>query len=101
MVPKGCAVHLMYVAANRDPARFANPNQFDPQRPDNEHFGWGSGIHTCMGGPLARLEVNIVLENFLRRVENARLVVDPPPYRQSQIFRGPAQLWIDFDKILD
>jgi cytochrome P450 len=54
-----------------------------------------------MGGPLARLEVNIVLENFLRRVENPRLVFDPPPYRQSQIFRGPAHLWIEFDDILD
>jgi cytochrome P450 len=101
VIPSGSAVHLMYSAANRDPARFANPNQFDPQRPDNEHFGWGSGIHTCMGGPLARLEVNIVLENFLRRVENPRLVFDPPPYRQSQIFRGPAHLWIEFDDILD
>ncbi len=101
VIPSGCAVHLMYSAANRDPARFVNPNQFDPERPGNEHFGWGSGIHTCMGGPLARLEVNIMLETFLRRVENPRLVVDPPPYRQSQIFRGPAHVWIDFDDILD
>jgi fatty acid omega-hydroxylase len=101
VIPTGCAVHLIYSAANRDPARFSNPNRFDPERPDNEHFGWGSGIHTCMGGPLARLEVNIVLENFLRRVENPRLVVDPPPYRQSQVFRGPAHLLIDFDNILD
>ena len=101
IIPRGCAVHLLYSAANRDPARFANPDDFDLHRPDNEHFGWGSGIHTCMGGPLARLEVNIVLENFLRRVENPRLVVDPPPYRQSQIFRGPANLWVNFDNISD
>jgi len=101
VIPNGSAVHLIYSAANRDPARFTNPNRFDPERPDNEHFGWGSGIHTCMGGPLARLEVNIVLETFLRRVENPRLVVDPPPYRQSQIFRGPAHLWIDFDNVRD
>ena len=68
IIPKGAAVHLMYGAANRDPARFPNPNHFDPERRDNEHFGWGSGIHTCMGGPLARLEVNLALETFLRRV---------------------------------
>ena len=92
VIPKGSPVHLMYGAANRDPSRFPNPNQFDPERPDNEHFGWGSGIHTCFGGPLARLEVNIALETFLRRVENPRLVVDPPPYRQSQVFRGPRHL---------
>jgi hypothetical protein len=97
VIPKGSAVHLMYGAANRDPDRFANPTHFDPERKDNEHFGWGSGIHTCLGGPLARLEVNLAVENFLRRVENPRLVVDPPPYRQSQVFRGPRHLLVDFD----
>jgi cytochrome P450 len=101
VIPKGAAVHLMYSAANRDPARFANPDRFDPQRTGNEHFGWGSGIHTCMGGPLARLEVNLALETFLRRVDNPRLVVDPPPYRRNQIFRGPRHVWVDFDQISD
>jgi len=101
VIPKGSAVHLMYAAANRDPERFPNPNQFDPERRDNQHFGWGSGIHTCFGGPLARLEVNIAFETFLRRVENPRLVADPPPYRQSNVFRGPRHLLIDFDGIKD
>ena len=101
VIPKGSAVFLMYGAANRDPSRFPNPNKFDPERRDNEHFGWGSGIHTCFGGPLARLEVNLAFETFLRRVENSRLVVDPPPYRQSNVFRGPRHLFIDFDRIRD
>jgi cytochrome P450 len=101
VIPKGSAVFLMYGAANRDPSRFPNPNKFDPERRDNEHFGWGSGIHTCFGGPLARLEVNIALETLLHRVENPRLVVDPPPYRQSNVFRGPQHLLIDFDRITD
>jgi cytochrome P450 len=101
VIPKGSAVFLLYGAANRDPNRFPNPNQFDPERPDNEHFGWGSGIHTCFGGPLARLEVNVAFETFLRRVKNPRLVVDPPPYRQSNVFRGPRHLLIDFDGIQD
>ncbi|WP_222269577.1 cytochrome P450 [Modestobacter marinus] len=101
VIPKGSAVFLMYGAANRDPRRFADPSRFDPQRPDNEHFGWGSGIHTCFGGPLARLEVNLALEVFLRRVENPRLVVDPPPYRRSQVFRGPQHLLVDYDRIRD
>jgi fatty acid omega-hydroxylase len=52
-----------------------------------------------MGGPLARLEVNLALEIFIRRVQNPRLVVDPPPYRQNQIFRGPRHLLVDFDRI--
>jgi cytochrome P450 len=101
VVPKGSTVHLMYGAANRDPAKFPNPNTFDPARRDNEHFGWGSGIHTCFGGPLARLEVNIAFETFLRRVENPRLVVDPPPYRQSSVFRGPEHMLIDCNRIKD
>jgi cytochrome P450 len=101
VIPKGSAVHLIYAAANRDPSRFTNPNKFDPERRDNEHFGWGSGIHTCFGGPLARLEVNLAFETFLRRVENPRLVVDPPPYRQSNVFRGPRHLLIDIDGIRD
>jgi fatty acid omega-hydroxylase len=99
VIPKGSQVRLMYGAANRDPRRFPNPNKFDPERRDNEHVGWGSGIHVCFGGPLARLEVNLAVETFVRRVENPRLVEDPPEYRRSNVFRGPRHLWIDFDRI--
>ena len=92
----------MYGAANRDPGMFPEPEQIrHPSAADNQHFGWGSGIHTCIGGPLARLEVNLALETFLRRVENPRLVVDPPPYRRSQVFRGPRHLEVEFDRIRD
>jgi cytochrome P450 len=101
LIPAGSQVHLLYGAANRDPKRFSNPGKFDLERRDNEHFGWGSGIHTCFGGPLARLEVNLALETFIRRVKNPRLVVDPPPYRQSNVFRGPRHLFVDFDRITD
>jgi cytochrome P450 len=95
----GAAVHLMYGAANRDPRRFPDPDRFDLHRENREHLGWGSGIHVCFGGPLARLEVNAALEVFLRRVRNPRLVADPPPYRRNQVFRGPLHLSIDFDEI--
>jgi fatty acid omega-hydroxylase len=101
VIPKGSPVQLIYGAANRDPARFPNPNKFDIERKDNETLAWGSGIHTCFGGPLARLEVNLALEAFVRRVENPRLVVDPPPYRQSNVFRGPRHVLVDFDRIRD
>src|ERR1700744_2801793 len=87
VIPAGSPVHLMYGAANRDPKKFPDPNKFDPQRRNNEHFGWGNGIHTCFGGPLARLEVHHAFESFIRRVENPRLVADPPPYRRSNVFR--------------
>jgi len=98
-IPKGAPIYLMYGAANRDPRRFRDPDTFDPQRPDNEHVGWGRGIHICFGGPLARLEVNTAFEAFLRRVDNPRLVEDPPPYRISQVFRGPRHLLVDYDQI--
>ena len=98
-IPAGSAVFLVYAAANRDPRRFTNPDRFDPTREHNEHFGFGSGIHTCFGGPLARLEVNLALEVFLSRVRSPKLVVDPPPYRHNQVFRGPRHLWVDFAAI--
>jgi fatty acid omega-hydroxylase len=98
-IPRGSPIYLIYAAANRDPRRFPDPDTFNPQRADNEHVGFGSGIHICFGGPLARLEVNTAFEAFLRRVENPRLVEDPPPYRISQVFRGPRQLYIDYDRI--
>jgi len=101
VIPKGSQVHLVYGAANRDPKRFPNPSKFDVERKDNEHFGWGSGIHTCFGGPLARLEVNLAFEIFLQRVENPRLVEDPPEYRRSNVFRGPRHLRIDYTRIRD
>ena len=100
-IPAGSAVFLVLAAANRDPRRFPDPDRFDPMRADNEHLGFGSGIHTCFGGPLARLEINLALEVFLRRVRSPRLVVDPPPYRHNQVFRGPRHLWVDFAEILD
>ena len=48
------------------------------------------GVHSCVGGPLARLEVNVAVENFLRRVENPRLVVDPPPVSAEPGLPRPA-----------
>jgi cytochrome P450 len=98
-IPRGAPIYLMYGAANRDPRRFPDPNAFDPQRADHEHVGWGRGIHVCFGGPLARLEVNTAFEAFLRRVDNPRLVGDAPPYRISQVFRGPRHLLVDYDRI--
>jgi cytochrome P450 len=90
----------MYCAANRDRKRFPDPDKFKPERPDNEPFGWGGGIHACFGRPLARLEVNLAVEAFLERAENPRLVEDPPEYRRSNVFR-PRHLFVDFDRIRD
>ena len=100
-IPKGAPIFLVYGSANRDPRRFANPDELDLERPDNQHLGYSQGIHLCFGGPLARLEVQAAVGEFVRRVQNPRLVADPPPYRHNQIFRGPRNLLVDIDGIQD
>jgi fatty acid omega-hydroxylase len=100
-IPKGARIFLVYGSANRDPERFENPDELDLERADNEHLGFSQGIHYCFGAPLARLEVQVAVSEFFRRVENPRLVVDPPPYRHNQIFRGPRHLLVDIDGIRD
>ncbi|MFB6603684.1 cytochrome P450 [Streptomyces noursei] len=100
-IPKGAPIFLAYGSANRDPKRFANPDELDLERRDNQHLGFSQGIHFCFGAPLARLEVQAAVGEFVRRVENPRLVDDPPPYRHNQIFRGPRHLLVDIDGIRD
>jgi cytochrome P450 len=100
-IPKGAPIFVVYGSANRDPERFENPDDLDLGRPDNEHVGFSQSIHYCFGAPLARLEVQIAVGEFVRRVENPRLVVDPPPYRRNQIFRGPHHVWLDIDGVRD
>jgi fatty acid omega-hydroxylase len=100
-IPAGSTVFLCYGSANRDPARFENPDKLDLERPNNEHVGYSQGIHYCFGAPLARLEIQTAVSEFFRRVENPRLVEDPPPYRRNQIFRGPRHLLVDIDGIRD
>ncbi|MER7834322.1 cytochrome P450 [Streptomyces sp. NPDC096040] len=100
-IPKGAPIFIAYGSANRDPERFENPDEPHIERPDNQHVGFSQSIHYCFGAPLARLEVQIALGEFLRRVQNPRLVEDPPPYRRNQIFRGPRHVLLDIDGIRD
>ena len=61
----------MYRVANRDPKRCPDPDKFNPERPDYEHFGWGTSVHVCLFGLLARLEVNLAVEAFRTRQSTA------------------------------
>jgi cytochrome P450 len=96
-MPKGSRLTLLLAAANRDPDRFTDPDRFDPDRPDNQHLGFGSGQHYCFGAPLARVEVHLALAALASRLDNPRLIEDPPPYRPSPVLRGPRHLRVAYD----
>nr|WP_152435668.1 cytochrome P450 [Erythrobacter sp. THAF29] len=61
---------INYVAANHDPAQFDNPRRFDAARSPNRHLAFGAGAHQCLGLHLARLEMRILFETLLDRIEN-------------------------------
>jgi cytochrome P450 len=76
-IPKGSIVMPLLGAANHDERFFKNPEVFDITRSPNQHFGFGRGIHYCLGAPLARLETKIALKNLFDRYPNLRLAVKP------------------------
>jgi cytochrome P450 len=98
-IPTGAPIVLVLAAGSRDPDHISHPDVFDPGRPENEHLGFGGGVHYCFGAPLARSEAQIVLPELVRRLENLRLVSDPPPYRPNPLLRGPRHLPVEFDSV--
>jgi cholest-4-en-3-one 26-monooxygenase len=68
---------MFYPAANRDPAMFANPDELDIDRQPNRHLAFGCGPHVCLGMHLARLELRIMLEEFLARVDSIEQAGEP------------------------
>jgi cytochrome P450 len=90
---KGEVVGLMLGAANRDPARFFEPDQFNPNRESFPHTSFGAGIHFCVGAPLARLEMEIALQVLFERLPALRLA-EPPQYRDAYHFHGLERLLI-------
>lgn len=68
---------LNYVAANHDPAQFENPRKFDAARQANRHLAFGAGAHQCLGLHLARLEMRLLFEALLDRIDHIELAGDP------------------------
>lgn len=72
-IPAKARMFILYGAANHDETHFPNPDQLDITRPNaREHLAFARGIHTCLGAPLARLELRIAFERLLQRLPNLR-----------------------------
>jgi cytochrome P450 len=94
-IRKGEKVVMYYGAVNRDPSVFEDPEVFDITRKPNPHLAFGIGTHFCMGSHIARLEVRVTLEEFLRRFPNVSLAGTPERLESnfiSSIKRLPIRL---------
>jgi cytochrome P450 len=85
---KGQEIVSLLVAANRDPAKFAEPQRFDVRRRPNSHLAFAHGLHLCLGASLARMEIQTMVERLLRRVP--QWDVTSVDYGESFHVRGPS-----------
>ncbi|APT09725.1 MULTISPECIES: cytochrome P450 [Mycobacterium avium complex (MAC)] len=104
-IPAGTVIMLCLGAANRDPRKFENPNEFRIDRKNvREHIAFGRGIHTCAGAPLARVEGQITINRLLDRTSELRIneakhgPASSRQYRYESTFllRGLTELHIEF-----
>ncbi|MFI9552110.1 cytochrome P450 [Nonomuraea endophytica] len=95
-IPAGEIVQVSLLAANRDPARFTEPDALDVRRPTTGHLAFGHGIHHCLGAPLARMEAEIAFTALLGRFPAfSRAPGRPPVWTRSDRLRGLRSLWVD------
>ncbi|WP_075027314.1 cytochrome P450 family protein [Streptomyces mirabilis] len=97
-IAPGDPVLVVLAAADRDPARFERPDTLDLSRRDNQHLGYGHGIHYCLGAPLARLEGQTALATLLARLPDLQLAGDSADlrWRGGLIMRGLRTLPVEF-----
>ena len=84
---RGDRIAVLFGSANRDPRHFENPDVFDVARGDASHITFGGGIHTCIGAPLARLELAVALEQLVLIAPNLHLVA-PPVRKPAFVIHG-------------
>jgi cytochrome P450 len=98
-IPAGEKLLILSGSANRDHAEFEHGDELDIRRKGaNRHLGFGFGAHPCMGAPLARLEMQIMLEEISRRLPHMKLIADQTwSYSPNTSFRGPKNLLVEWD----
>lgn len=95
-LPAGARLLLVFAAANRDPAQFADPDDFVPGRRNAmQHVAFGTGAHFCLGAPLARQEVAAMVASLARHLPGLELVPDQDlPYTPNTSFRALRRLMV-------
>lgn len=96
MIAAGNVVIVVLGAANRDPARFQDPDRLDIIRPNNTSLSFGGGIHFCLGSMLARAEAEIAIPALLRTFPKLRLRSDTVSWRTTLVLRGATSLPIEW-----
>ncbi len=91
-IPEGSRVHMLFASANRDETVFERADRVDAQRHPNPHLAFGLGVHFCLGASLARLELRIGLEEFLRRFPRYELDEGRAERLRSEVARGFVKL---------
>ena len=93
-VPAGSAMLLLFGVANRDPARYENPDTFDIHRDNISHLTFGKGLHYCLGANLARLEGKVALDELLNRFPEWDIDYDSMQMAPTSTVRGWERLRI-------
>lgn len=98
-IPRGAKLLLVMASANRDERQFESPDRLDLHRENSsDHLSFGYGAHQCMGKNIARMEMRIFLEAFIKRLPHLELVPDQVfRYLPNTSFRGPESLWVRWD----
>ena len=98
-IPEGAKLLIVNSSANHDERHFERPDDFDIRRENaSDHLTFGYGSHQCMGKNLARMEMQIFLEELTRRLPHMRLVPDQKfSYLPNTSFRGPNHVWVQWD----
>lgn len=86
-VRAGETVVPVLMSANRDPAVFTDPDTFDVSRHPNPHLAFGFGTHFCLGGPLARMQARMAIEELFARFPHMRLATNELIWRPSALLR--------------